>query len=117
MSILIKPTLERTGFSAHPSMFTVSEISAEEAGLANEAFPILCIILCNENRPDRETALTLFMARFIVKCYTSRCNSWGRPGSGVLPKKKGKKKQQSWNYRCEQKHIHVLEVFSTLLSS
>lgn len=55
MSILIKPTLERTGFSAHPSMFTVSEISAEEAGLANEAFAILCIILCNENRQDRET--------------------------------------------------------------
>ena len=54
MSILIKPTLERTGFSAHPSMFTVSEISAEEAGLADEAFAILCIILCNENRQDRD---------------------------------------------------------------
>ena len=50
------------------------------------------------DKTERQTkALTLFMARFVVKCYTSRCNSWGRPGSGVLPKKKKKKKKKKNN--------------------
>lgn len=49
-------------------MFTVSEISAEEAGLANEAFAILCIILCNENRQDRETDLSTYLVYGEICC-------------------------------------------------
>lgn len=50
-----------------------------------------CVSYCamKTDKTERQTkALTLFMTRFVVKCYASRCNSWGRPGSGVIPKKK-----------------------------
>jgi len=48
------------------------------------------------DKTERQTkALTLFMARFVVECYTSRCNSWERPGSGVLQKKKKKEKKKT----------------------
>ena len=60
------------------------------------------------DKTERQTkALTLFMARFVVNCYTSRCNSWGRPGSGVLPKKKRGKKTNNLGITVANKSIFM----------
>ena len=60
------------------------------------------------DKTERQTkALTMFMTRFVVECYTSRCNSCGRPGSGVLPKKKQGKKNNNLGTTGANKSIFM----------